>query len=44
VNGLRPEGRPDTTSMQSEEHWTGVNYHVAAAMIVEVMNVSAAHG
>jgi hypothetical protein len=27
--------------MQSEEHWTGVNYHVAAAMIVEVMHVTA---
>ncbi len=33
VNGMRPDGRVDTTSMQSQEAWTGTTYAVAAAML-----------
>lgn len=33
VNGMRPDGRVDTTSMQSQEVWTGTSYAVAAAML-----------
>jgi len=33
VNGMRPDGRVDTSSEQSQEVWTGVTYAVAAAMI-----------
>ncbi|XP_077870346.1 non-lysosomal glucosylceramidase-like [Saccoglossus kowalevskii] len=35
VNGMRPDGSPDTTSFQSEEVWTGVTYALAANMIQE---------
>ncbi len=33
VNGMRPDGRVDTTSTQSQEVWTGVTYALAATMI-----------
>lgn len=36
MNGVRPDGQPDRTSMQSEEIWTGVTYSLAATMILEV--------
>ncbi len=36
VNGVRPSGKVDTTSLQGEEVWTGVTYGVAANMIQEV--------
>ena len=39
MNGVRPDGSPDRTSMQSEEIWTGVTYHTAATMILEVRGV-----
>jgi non-lysosomal glucosylceramidase len=35
VNGMRPNGKIDTTSMQSQEVWTGVTYALAAAMLHE---------
>jgi non-lysosomal glucosylceramidase len=35
VNGMRPNGRVDTTSMQSQEVWPGTTYAVAAAMLQE---------
>jgi non-lysosomal glucosylceramidase len=33
VNGMRPDGRVDTTSLQAQEAWTGTTYAVAAAML-----------
>ena len=33
VNGMRPDGRVDTTNIQSQEVWTGVTYALAAAML-----------
>lgn len=36
VNGFMPSGKIDTTAIQSEEMWTGVNYSLAAHMIYEV--------
>lgn len=36
VNGMRPEGVPDRTSVQSDEVWIGVVYGLAATMIHEV--------
>ena len=36
INGMRPDGRKDTTSVQSEEFWCGVGYGLAATMIQEV--------
>ena len=35
INGMRPNGEVDKTSMQSQEVWTGTTYAVAAAMIQE---------
>jgi non-lysosomal glucosylceramidase len=35
INGMRPNGKMDTTSMQSQEVWTGVTYALAAAMLHE---------
>ncbi|MGH0128033.1 UNVERIFIED_CONTAM: hypothetical protein FKN15_077327 [Acipenser sinensis] len=35
VNGMRPEGVPDTSSVQSDEVWIGVVYGLAATMIHE---------
>jgi non-lysosomal glucosylceramidase len=39
VNGMRPDGSVDQTSMQSQEVWVGTTYAVAAAMIQEGMRV-----
>ena len=36
VNGMRPDGTIDYTSMQSEEVWTGFTDAVASLMIFEV--------
>lgn len=36
VNGMRPSGVPDTSSVQSNEVWVGVVYALAATMIQEV--------
>lgn len=33
VNGMRPNGRVDTTTIQSQEVWSGTTYAVAAAML-----------
>lgn len=33
VNGMRPDGQIDTTSLQSSEVWAGVTYGVAASML-----------
>ena len=35
VNGMRPDGRVDRTSMQSQEVWSGTTYAAAAAMLHE---------
>lgn len=35
VNGMRPEGVPDRSSVQSDEVWIGVVYGLAATMIHE---------
>ncbi|KAL7875731.1 hypothetical protein AOLI_G00106940 [Acnodon oligacanthus] len=37
VNGMRPEGVPDRSSIQSDEVWVGVVYGLAATMIHEDM-------
>ncbi|MEQ2202413.1 hypothetical protein XENOCAPTIV_029201, partial [Xenoophorus captivus] len=37
VNGMRPEGVPDHSSVQSDEVWIGVVYGLAATMIHEGM-------
>ncbi|XP_036452075.1 non-lysosomal glucosylceramidase isoform X2 [Colossoma macropomum] len=37
VNGMRPEGVPDRSSIQSDEVWVGVVYGLAATMIYEDM-------
>ncbi|XP_059449873.1 uncharacterized protein LOC132180902 [Corylus avellana] len=37
VNGMLPDGRVDTSVLQSREIWAGVTYAVAAAMIQEEM-------
>lgn len=36
VNGMRPNGSLDTSSVQSSEAWVGVVYALAATMIQEV--------
>jgi non-lysosomal glucosylceramidase len=36
VNGMRPNGTIDITSMQSEEMWIGVADSLASLMIYEV--------
>lgn len=36
VNGMKPNGRVDVSSLQSEEMWIGVTDSVAALMIYEV--------
>lgn len=35
INGMRPDGKPDNTCLQSCEVWTGTNYSLAACMIQE---------
>lgn len=42
VNGMRPDGVPDTSSVQSNEVWIGVVYSLAATMIQEVSGDAAA--
>ncbi|KAF7102149.1 hypothetical protein CFC21_103329 [Triticum aestivum] len=37
VNGMRPDGAVDASSLQSKEVWVGVTYGVAAAMLHEDM-------
>uniref|UniRef100_A0A453S2Q5 Glycosyl-hydrolase family 116 catalytic region domain-containing protein n=1 Tax=Aegilops tauschii subsp. strangulata TaxID=200361 RepID=A0A453S2Q5_AEGTS len=37
VNGMRPDGAVDASSLQSKEVWVGVTYGVAAAMLHEGM-------
>ena len=37
VNGMRPNGQVDTTSVQSEEMWIGVTDSLASLMIYEVI-------
>lgn len=41
VNGMRPDGTVDLSSMASKEVWPGVTYAVAAAMIQEGMTKTA---
>ena len=41
VNGMRPNGQVDRTSIQSREVWTGTTYALAAAMIQEGMREEA---
>lgn len=36
VNGMMPDGNPDTFSVQSEEVWTGVTYALSSLMIAHV--------
>ena len=36
VNGMRPDGTIDSTSMQSEEMWVGITAGLASLMIFEV--------
>lgn len=36
VNGMMPDGNPDTFSLQSEEVWTGVTYALSSLMIAHV--------
>lgn len=38
VNGMQPDGVPDTSSVQSDEVWVGVVYGLAATMIQEVIS------
>jgi len=33
INGMRPDGKVDRTSMQSQEVWTGTSYALAACML-----------
>ncbi len=35
VNGMLPDGRVDTSALQSQEVWTGMTYALAAAMLYE---------
>ncbi|MBN1430198.1 MAG: hypothetical protein JXB07_17645 [Anaerolineae bacterium] len=41
VNGMRPDGWVDTSSMQPQEVWTGTTYALAAAMLQAGMNKEA---
>jgi len=41
LNGVRPDGRPDRTCMQSAEVWTGTTFSLAAAMLQEGMTEEA---
>uniref|UniRef100_A0A8C7XR32 Non-lysosomal glucosylceramidase n=1 Tax=Oryzias sinensis TaxID=183150 RepID=A0A8C7XR32_9TELE len=43
VNGMRPEGVPDRSSVQSDEVWIGVVYGLAATMIHEGMREEGMH-
>ncbi len=39
VNGMRPNGEVDKSSLQSEEMWIGVTNSVASLMIYEVFQI-----
>jgi non-lysosomal glucosylceramidase len=41
VNGMRPDGRIDRTSMQSQEVWSGTTYALAAGMLYEDLHEAA---
>lgn len=41
VNGMRPDGKPDKSGMQSAEVWSGTTYAVAAAMLQAGLNEQA---
>lgn len=41
VNGMRPDGQVDRTSLQSREVWTGTTYALAAAMLWEGLDEEA---
>lgn len=41
INGMKPDGTVDSSSMQSKEVWPGVTYALAAAMIQEGMEETA---
>ena len=41
VNGMRPDGKPDKSGMQSAEVWSGTTYAVAAAMLHAGLNEQA---
>lgn len=41
VNGMRPDGEVDHSTMQSQEVWSGTTYAVAAAMLLEGMRTEA---
>jgi non-lysosomal glucosylceramidase len=38
VNGMKPNGRVDITSMQSEEVWVGITNALASLMVFEGMS------
>ena len=38
VNGMKPNGQIDITSMQSEEVWIGVTSALASLMVFEVID------
>jgi non-lysosomal glucosylceramidase len=35
LNGMRPNGKLDTTSLQAQEMWAGTTYSIAACMLQE---------
>ncbi len=41
VNGMRPDGQVDRSTMQSQEVWSGTTYAVAANMLLEGMRSEA---
>jgi non-lysosomal glucosylceramidase len=41
VNGMRPDGEVDRSTMQSQEVWSGTTYAVAATMLLEGMRSEA---
>ncbi len=41
VNGVRPDGKPDRTCMQSAEVWMGTTFSLAAAMLQQGMTEEA---
>lgn len=41
LNGVRPDGRPDRTCMQSAEVWTGTTFSLAAALLQEGLDEEA---
>ena len=41
VNGMRPNGQVDRSTMQSQEVWSGTTYAIAATMLLEGMRTEA---